>query len=63
MSTLRPVAASNRTIPMPKGFRFLRAAACAAVLAGPAVAEGPSPDTVLATVNGEAITLGHVMVL
>lgn len=47
---------------MPKGFRFLRAAACAAVLAGPAVAESASPDSVLATVNGEAITLGHVIV-
>lgn len=42
--------------------RFLGAASLAAVLANPVLAEDPSADTVVATVNGENITLGNVIV-
>lgn len=47
---------------MRKGLRLLAAAMMSATLAVPALAKDPSADTVLATVNGEKITLGHVIV-
>ncbi len=47
---------------MRSGFRFLGAVFMAATLAAPVSAEQPSSDTVLATVNGETITLGHLIV-
>ncbi|MBA4325727.1 MAG: peptidylprolyl isomerase [Rhodobacter sp.] len=37
--------------------------ALTAVLSGPALAEGETADTVVATVNGVAITLGHMIAL
>lgn len=48
---------------MPKGFTFLPAMAIAALLALPtqSIAE-PDADTVVARVNGEEITLGHMIV-
>lgn len=42
---------------------FLAACAVAACLGGPAVAQEPTADTVVATVNGVEITLGNVIVL
>lgn len=48
---------------MPKGFTFLPAMALAAVLALPgALRAEPGADTVVATVNGQEITLGHMIV-
>ena len=42
---------------MRKGFTLISAAALAASLALPTAAEEPSRDTVLATVNGEPISI------
>jgi len=47
---------------MAKAMRFLAGAALAACLAGPVLAEEPSADTVIATVNGTTITLGNMIV-
>jgi hypothetical protein len=48
---------------MAKAMRFLAGAALAAGLALPVWAEdAPTADTVVATVNGTAITLGHMIV-
>lgn len=47
---------------MLKGLTFLAPAALAVALAMPAHAETPTRDTVVARVNGEEITLGHVIV-
>jgi peptidyl-prolyl cis-trans isomerase C len=48
---------------MPKGLTFLLSLALSAFLTLPAYAESsPSPDAVVARVNGEEITLGHVIV-
>ena len=47
---------------MRAGFRFMGAALLAASFAVPAMAEDAPSDTVLATVNGEDITLAHVIV-
>ena len=47
---------------MRAGFRFMGAALLAASFAFPAMAEDAPSDTVLATVNGEDITLAHVIV-
>lgn len=47
---------------MPKGLTFLPSLALAAVMALPVAAETePSADTVVARVNGDEITLGHVI--
>ncbi|MCL6285189.1 peptidylprolyl isomerase [Ruegeria sp. 2012CJ41-6] len=47
---------------MPKGLTFLPALALAAVMALPVAAQSqPDADTVVATVNGEDITLGHLI--
>ncbi|EEX09110.1 ppic-type ppiase domain protein [Ruegeria lacuscaerulensis ITI-1157] len=47
---------------MPKGLTFLPSLALAAVMALPVAAESqPSTDTVVARVNGDEITLGHVI--
>ena len=47
---------------MPKGLTFLLSLALAAVMALPVAAETePSADTVVARVNGDEITLGHVI--
>lgn len=47
---------------MPKGLTFLPSLALAAVMALPVAAESqPSADTVVARVNGDEITLGHVI--
>ncbi|MCG7520468.1 peptidylprolyl isomerase [Ruegeria sp. Ofav3-42] len=47
---------------MPKGLTFLPSLALAAVMALPLAAETkPDPDTVVAKVNGDEITLGHVI--
>lgn len=47
---------------MPKGLTFLPSLAIAAMLALPSVAETtPNADTVVASVNGEDITLGHMI--
>lgn len=47
---------------MPKGLTFLPSLALAAVMAMPLAAETkPDPDTVVAIVNGDEITLGHVI--
>ncbi len=47
---------------MPKGLTFLPSLALAAVMALPVAAETePSADTVVARVNGDEITLGHVL--
>jgi peptidyl-prolyl cis-trans isomerase C len=47
---------------MAKAMRFLAGAVLAACLAGPVLAEEPSADTVIATVNGTTITLGNMIV-
>lgn len=47
---------------MPKGLTFLAAVAVSATLALPLAAETPDADTVVARVNGEEITLGHMIV-
>ncbi len=48
---------------MPKGLTFLSALALAAAFGLPAVAEtAPDADTVVARVNGDEITLGHMIV-
>lgn len=48
---------------MRKGFTFLAALACTATLIQPVAAADALPaDTVVATVNGEQITLGHLIV-
>ncbi|TDK44397.1 peptidylprolyl isomerase [Antarcticimicrobium luteum] len=47
---------------MPKGLTFLPALAFAALMALPALAEGPGADTVVARVNGQEIRLGHVII-
>ncbi len=47
---------------MPKGLTFLPSLALAAMMALPVAAETePSADTVVARVNGDEITLGHVI--
>ncbi|MDP5219403.1 peptidylprolyl isomerase [Ruegeria sp. 2205SS24-7] len=47
---------------MPKGFTFLPSLALAAVMALPVAAQTqPDADTVVASVNGEDITLGHLI--
>lgn len=48
---------------MTKRSGFWSVLALAAVLAGPALAEGETADTVVATVNGTKITLGHMIAL
>ncbi|WP_137109819.1 peptidylprolyl isomerase [Rhodobacter sp. SY28-1] len=48
---------------MTKRSGFWSVLAVAAVLAGPAIAEGETADTVVATVNGTKITLGHMIAL
>ena len=47
---------------MAKAMRFLAGAVLAACLAGPVLAEEPSAETVVATVNGTVITLGNLIV-
>jgi peptidyl-prolyl cis-trans isomerase C len=47
---------------MAKAMRFLTGAVLALSLAGPALAEDPTADTVVATVNGTNITLGNLIV-
>lgn len=48
---------------MPKQKHFLAGLAVAVCLAAPAWAEGETADTVVATVNGSAITLGNMIAL
>lgn len=48
---------------MTKHTGFWSVLALAAVLSGPALAEGETADTVVATVNGVKITLGHMIAL
>lgn len=49
---------------MSKHFKFLRSVAVAALLCGPAIAEEtPGSATVVATVNGTEVTLGHMMMV
>lgn len=48
---------------MMKRTRFWSVLALTAALAGPALAEGETADTVVATVNGVKITLGHMIAL
>ena len=48
---------------MLKPLTYLGAAALSLALAGPIAAEEPSADTVVATVNGTEITLGHMIAL
>lgn len=48
---------------MTKPSAFWPAVALAAALSGPALAEGETADTVVATVNGTQITLGHMIAL
>jgi peptidyl-prolyl cis-trans isomerase C len=50
-------------VKMTKRSGFWSVLALAAVLAGPAFAEGETADTVVATVNGTKITLGHMIAL
>jgi peptidyl-prolyl cis-trans isomerase C len=50
-------------VKMTKRSGFWSVLAVAAVLAGPALAEGETADTVVATVNGVKITLGHMIAL
>jgi peptidyl-prolyl cis-trans isomerase C len=50
-------------VKMTKRSGFWSVLAVAAVLAGPALAEGETADTVVATVNGTKITLGHMIAL
>ena len=47
---------------MPKGLTFLSAFAVSAMLAMQLTAAEPDADTVVARVNGEEITLGHMIV-
>ena len=47
---------------MAKAMRFLAGAVLALGLAGPVLAEDPTADTVVATVNGTNITLGNMIV-
>jgi peptidyl-prolyl cis-trans isomerase C len=47
---------------MAKAMRFLAGAVLAVGLAGPVLAEDPTADTVVATVNGTNITLGNLIV-
>lgn len=47
---------------MVKPIRFLAAAIMAFALAQPVLAQDPTADTVVATVNGKAITLGNMIV-
>lgn len=47
---------------MPKGLTFLPSLALAAFLALPAMAEAPDAGTVVARVNGEEITIGHMII-
>lgn len=48
---------------MTKRSKFWSVVALATVLSGPALAEGETADTVVATVNGVKITLGHMIAL
>lgn len=48
---------------MMKRSKFWSVAALALALSGPALAEGETADTVVATVNGVKITLGHMIAL
>lgn len=48
---------------MMKRSKFWSVVALAAALSGPALAEGETADTVVATVNGVKITLGHMIAL
>lgn len=48
---------------MMKRTKFWSVVALAAALSGPALAEGETADTVVATVNGVNITLGHMIAL
>lgn len=48
---------------MPKRLTFLIAAAFAVATALPVMAQEPSVDTVVATVNGTDITMGHVLAM
>lgn len=48
---------------MMKRSKFWSVAALTMALAGPALAEGETADTVVATVNGVKITLGHMIAL
>lgn len=48
---------------MTKHIGFWPVLAVAAALSGPALAEGETADTVVATVNGTQITLGHMIAL
>lgn len=48
---------------MMKRTRVWSALALAAALAGPALAEGETADTVVASVNGVSITLGHMIAM
>ncbi|MES2817258.1 MAG: peptidylprolyl isomerase [Pseudomonadota bacterium] len=48
---------------MTKHSRFWSALALATLLSGPALAEGETAETVVATVNGVNITLGHMIAL
>ncbi|MFN4204322.1 MAG: peptidylprolyl isomerase [Tabrizicola sp.] len=48
---------------MTKHIGFWPVLALAAALSGPALAEGETADTVVATVNGTQITLGHMIAL
>jgi peptidyl-prolyl cis-trans isomerase C len=50
-------------VKMTKRSGFWSVLALTAVLAGPALAEGETADTVIATVNGTKITLGHMIAL
>jgi peptidyl-prolyl cis-trans isomerase C len=50
-------------VKMTKRSGFWSVLALTAVLAGPALAEGETADTVVATVNGVKITLGHMIAL
>lgn len=47
---------------MPRVFAFLPSLALAALIALPVAADAPDADTVVARVNGEEITLGHLIV-
>ena len=47
---------------MAKAMRFMAGMALSLALAGPALAEDPTADTVIATVNGTNITLGNMIV-
>jgi peptidyl-prolyl cis-trans isomerase C len=47
---------------MAKAMRFMAGMALSLALSGPALAEDPTADTVIATVNGTNITLGNMIV-